>query len=264
MTVPTAVWPGKPQPLGATWDGEGVNVAVFSEWAERIDVCLFDVRRPNRESARITLPEQTAQRPPRLSPRAWGRERSTASAPTGRTIPIARPALQRQQAPRRPLRPGHLRPGGLRRAGLRLPGGEPAGGPLVRRSRQRPGMPRGIVVDGRFDWEGVESPRIAWPRLIVYEAHVQRLHHAPPRGPRVAARDLRRLRAPGGHRPPQAAGRHRGGAPPGARGGGRGVPRGARGSPTTGATTRSAFFAPDAALRLHRSVQRGERVQGRW
>ena len=40
MTVPTAVWPGKPHPLGATWDGEGINVAVFSEWAERIDLSL--------------------------------------------------------------------------------------------------------------------------------------------------------------------------------------------------------------------------------
>ena len=59
MTVPTAVWPGKPQPLGTTWYGQGVNVAVFSEWAERIDVCLYDVREPNRETARITLPERT-------------------------------------------------------------------------------------------------------------------------------------------------------------------------------------------------------------
>jgi glycogen operon protein len=34
-------------------------------------------------------------------------------------------------------------------------------------------MPRSIVVDGRFNWEGVESPSIIWPRLIVYEAHVK-------------------------------------------------------------------------------------------
>jgi glycogen operon protein len=36
-----------------------------------------------------------------------------------------------------------------------------------------PGMPRGIVIDGRFNWEGVESPNVTWPRLIVYEAHVK-------------------------------------------------------------------------------------------
>src|SRR6185369_5280318 len=36
-----------------------------------------------------------------------------------------------------------------------------------------PGMPRGIVIDGRFNWEGVESPSVTWPRLIVYETHVK-------------------------------------------------------------------------------------------
>ncbi len=37
-----AVWPGKPHPLGATWDGEGVNFALFSENAEKVELCLFD------------------------------------------------------------------------------------------------------------------------------------------------------------------------------------------------------------------------------
>jgi len=36
------VWPGKPYPLGATWDGEGVNFALFSERAEKVELCLFD------------------------------------------------------------------------------------------------------------------------------------------------------------------------------------------------------------------------------
>jgi len=39
-----AAWPGKPFPLGATYDGQGTNFAVFSEWATRIDVCLYDAR----------------------------------------------------------------------------------------------------------------------------------------------------------------------------------------------------------------------------
>ena len=38
----TRVLPGQPYPLGATWDGRGVNFAIFSENAERIDLCLFD------------------------------------------------------------------------------------------------------------------------------------------------------------------------------------------------------------------------------
>src|SRR5215218_1773996 len=36
------VWPGEPYPLGATWDGEGVNFALFSEHATRVELCLFD------------------------------------------------------------------------------------------------------------------------------------------------------------------------------------------------------------------------------
>ena len=38
----TAVWPGSPTPRGASWDGEGVNFALFSEHAERVELCLFD------------------------------------------------------------------------------------------------------------------------------------------------------------------------------------------------------------------------------
>ena len=45
------VWPGLPYPLGATWDGRGVNFALFSENAERVELCLFDdegVKEKNR------------------------------------------------------------------------------------------------------------------------------------------------------------------------------------------------------------------------
>ena len=54
----TRVWPGSPHPLGATWDGKGVNVAIFSENAERVELCLFD-EQGERETARIALPEYT-------------------------------------------------------------------------------------------------------------------------------------------------------------------------------------------------------------
>jgi isoamylase len=56
----TAVWPGQPYPLGASWDGEGVNFALFSEHAERVELCLFD-RRGRRETARIPMQWQTDQ-----------------------------------------------------------------------------------------------------------------------------------------------------------------------------------------------------------
>src|SRR2546423_2930333 len=53
------IWPGKPYPLGATWDGAGVNFAVFSEHATKIELCLFDAVDGARESRCVTLPEYT-------------------------------------------------------------------------------------------------------------------------------------------------------------------------------------------------------------
>jgi glycogen operon protein len=53
------VWPGTPYPLGATWDGVGVNFAIFSEHATRVELCLFDSVDAEVESLTIPLPEQT-------------------------------------------------------------------------------------------------------------------------------------------------------------------------------------------------------------
>ncbi|PYR72881.1 MAG: glycogen debranching enzyme GlgX [Acidobacteria bacterium] len=53
------VWPGSPYPLGATWDGVGVNFAIFSEYATRVELCLFESRDAESESVTIPLPEQT-------------------------------------------------------------------------------------------------------------------------------------------------------------------------------------------------------------
>ncbi|MFZ5493060.1 MAG: glycogen debranching protein GlgX [Pseudomonadota bacterium] len=52
------VWPGAPYPLGAHWDGRGVNFALFSVHAERVELCLFDAT-GRRETARVALPEYT-------------------------------------------------------------------------------------------------------------------------------------------------------------------------------------------------------------
>jgi isoamylase len=53
------VWPGAPYPLGATWDGAGVNFAICSEHATKVELCLFDSTDAEAESVRIPLPEQT-------------------------------------------------------------------------------------------------------------------------------------------------------------------------------------------------------------
>src|SRR5947208_1471966 len=55
------VWPGRPYPLGATWDGAGVNFALFSEHATKVELCLFDGVEATAEKDRIVLPEHTDQ-----------------------------------------------------------------------------------------------------------------------------------------------------------------------------------------------------------
>jgi isoamylase len=55
------IWPGRSYPLGATWDGAGVNFALFSEHATRAELCLFDSADATREAYTIPLIEQTDQ-----------------------------------------------------------------------------------------------------------------------------------------------------------------------------------------------------------
>lgn len=55
------VWPGKPYPLGATWDGKGVNFALFSESASKVELCLFDSIDAGQEAQRLELTERTDQ-----------------------------------------------------------------------------------------------------------------------------------------------------------------------------------------------------------
>lgn len=51
---------GNPHPLGATWDGLGVNFAIFAEHATKVELCLFDSIEDKQESQRIQLPECNA------------------------------------------------------------------------------------------------------------------------------------------------------------------------------------------------------------
>ena len=49
------MWPGNPYPLGATWDGSGVNFALFSENATAVELCLFDQPQATGETSRIPI-----------------------------------------------------------------------------------------------------------------------------------------------------------------------------------------------------------------
>ncbi len=56
---PLRIYPGKPSPLGATWDGLGVNFALFSRHATRVELLLFDDPMDEVPSTTIELPERT-------------------------------------------------------------------------------------------------------------------------------------------------------------------------------------------------------------
>ena len=57
--MPHRIWPGRPYPLGATFDGHGVNFALFAEHATKVELCLFDSADDTSAAETITLPEQT-------------------------------------------------------------------------------------------------------------------------------------------------------------------------------------------------------------
>ncbi len=59
--APFRTRPGRPYPLGATWDGSGVNFALFSEHATAVDLCLFDASDLAREVRRIPVTERSDQ-----------------------------------------------------------------------------------------------------------------------------------------------------------------------------------------------------------
>jgi glycogen operon protein len=172
MNVPTEVWPGKPHPLGATWDGEGVNIAVYSERAERIEVCLYDVRDPNKETARVALPEKS-----RNVRHGYLRGIGQGTLYGLRAYGPYDPAKGLRFNPSKLLLDPYARAifghvdfdapvyayrVGSRKTDLSFDDRDSA-----------PGMPRGVVVDGRFNWEGDQSPQVTWPRTIVYEVHVR-------------------------------------------------------------------------------------------
>lgn len=61
--TPMRVWPGRPYPLGATWDGMGVNFALFSENATKVELCLFDSVNAQPEWATTTHTARTRRSP---------------------------------------------------------------------------------------------------------------------------------------------------------------------------------------------------------
>lgn len=166
-----SIWTGEPYPLGASWDGEGVNFAVFSEHAQRIDLCLFD-ETGTVELAQIPLPSK--------SDHVW----------YGYIKGLAPGALYgfRVHGPYEPWH-GHrfnhhkllLDPYAKALSGDFLWDdahfGYTIGHPdadLSYDTRDNASfLPKCLVVDSSFDWEGDEALRIPWADTIIYEVNVR-------------------------------------------------------------------------------------------
>jgi isoamylase len=169
---PNRVWPGRPYPLGATWDGMGVNFAVFSEHGEAVDLCLFDDSSATHESARIRMSEQTD--------RVWHAY-----------LPDAQPGQlygYRVTGPYDPHAGHRFNPHkvlldpyamGLGRTmtwademfGYRV--GDPATDLGFDERDNAAFAPLGVVVDPAFTWGDDTRPRTPWHETVIYEVHVK-------------------------------------------------------------------------------------------
>jgi glycogen operon protein len=170
--------PGQPYPLGATWDGLGVNFAIFSENATQVDLCLFDSPTDTQEATRLALPEQTDMvwhgyitgiRPGQLyGYRAHG--------------PYEPAAGQRFNANKLVLDPYARAIGRTVRWADEMYGyrvGDPDADLSFDERDSAAFAPLATVIDTAFTW-GDDTPlRIPWHESLIYELHVKgftRLH----------------------------------------------------------------------------------------
>jgi len=173
----TRVWPGHPYPLGATWDGIGVNFALFSENATKVELCLFDSAEAPAEFLRIAVPSVTNQ--------VWHCY-----------LPDARPGQlygYRVHGPYAPWEGHRFNPNKIvldpyakaigrdmrwddALYGFRRGNGSSAD---VDEGDSAPFAPLACVIETAFSWGEDRPPRIAWHDTVAYEIHVKgftRLH----------------------------------------------------------------------------------------
>jgi isoamylase len=164
-------WPGKPYPLGPMWDGEGTNFSLFSENAERVELCLFDDE--DRET-RVELAERTAfvwhGYLPGIGPgqRYGYRVHGPYDASRGLRFNPAKllidPYAKAIEGPVRWDRAETL---------PYVADGSGDADLYPDASDSAPAIPKSVVVDEGFDWEGDAPRRTPWNETIIYEAHVK-------------------------------------------------------------------------------------------
>jgi isoamylase len=163
------VWPGKPYPLGATYDGVGTNFSLFSEIAERVELCLFD---DHGNETRLNLPEitgfcwhgyvpqvESGQRYGYRVHGPWAPEQGHLCNPTKLLLDPYAKAIEGHVDWNETVFPHYFN--------------DPEGDPNTLDSA--PFVPKSVVINPYFDWGHDQSPRTPLEETIIYEAHVKGL-----------------------------------------------------------------------------------------
>jgi isoamylase len=176
-----SVWPGRPYPLGATWDGKGTNFALFSENATAVELCLFDQK--GRET-RLELKEKTNFTWHGYIP-AIGPGQRYGFRVHG---PFAPEQGHRFNPHKLLIDPYAKAIDGDVRFGEEIFGyrwGDPNEDLGFSDLDDAHLVPKSVVIDQTFDWEGDELLQIPWHETVIYETHVKgftKLHpEIPPR-----------------------------------------------------------------------------------
>jgi isoamylase len=161
------IWPGKPYPLGASWDGVGTNFSVFSEVAHKIELCLFDA---NGKETRVDLPEVSAfifhGYLPNVGPGQrygfrvhgpWEPEEGHRCNPNKLLLDPYGKAVEGEVKWDEAVFPYRFNE------------------PETSRNDadSAPFMPKSVVVNPYFDWESDRRPNTPWHQTIIYETHVK-------------------------------------------------------------------------------------------
>jgi glycogen operon protein len=180
------VWPGHPSPLGATWDGEGTNFAVFSEHATAVELCLFRNPTDGTECERVGLTEKSehvwhAYLPEVRPGQCYGyRLHGPSARAEGHWFNPAKLLLDPYaRAISGPVRWSDE----LFAYNLADPGPDPS----IDDRDSAGALPKCVVVDPAFEWGDDRPPRIPWTRTVIYECHVKGMtmrHPGVPEGER--------------------------------------------------------------------------------
>lgn len=177
MTQPS-VYPGYPYPLGATWNGKGVNFALYAENASAIELCLFDDINATKESVKIKIKERSHHvwhaYLPELKPgQLYGYRVHGSYDPNNG---------HRFNPNKLLIDPYAKAISGTIKWHDSLYGyqiGHPDADLSFNDEDSAPYIPKSVVIDPNFDWEGDAPLKIPYHETIIYETHVKgltRLH----------------------------------------------------------------------------------------